>query len=163
MQGMALAYATSNRGACHLRASPFASDFETTETPGKAEIVRATQDERAAMFDSAGICAFIAAAVNIDQIAAMLDGALETEWTADRVRETGERIWNLERLFNIKAGMGRKDDTLPDRMLHTPAPSGTAKGQVAKLEEMLPEYYEMRGWDEEGEPRGQTLTRLGLA
>lgn len=163
MQGMALAYATSNRGACHLRASPFASDFETTETPGKAEIVRTTQDERAAMFDSAGICAFIAAAVNIDQIAAMLDGALETDWTADRIRETGERIWNLERMFNIKAGMGRKDDTLPDRMLHTPAPSGTAKGMVAKLDEMLPEYYEMRGWDEEGEPRGQTLTRLGLA
>ncbi len=163
MQGMALAYATSNRGACHLRASPFASDFETTETPGKAEIVRTTQDERAAMFDSAGICAFIAAAVNIDQIAAMLDGALETDWTADRIRETGERIWNLERMFNIKAGMGRKDDTLPERMLHTPAPSGTAKGMVAKLDEMLPEYYEMRGWDEEGEPRGQTLTRLGLA
>jgi len=163
MQGMALAYATSNRGACHLRASPFASDFQTTEREGKAEIVRTTQDERAAMFDSTGICAFSGTMVTIEQVAAMVDGALESTWTADRIRETGERIWNLERLFNNAAGMGRADDTLPERMLKTPAPAGTAKGMVAELEEMLPEYYEMRGWDEEGKPRGQTLSRLGLA
>ena len=163
MQGMGLAYATSNRGACHLRASPFASDFQTTELDGKAEIVKTTQDERAAMFDSAGICAFVAAAIDIDRIAAMLDGALESEWTADRIRETGERIWNLERLFNNAAGMSRADDTLPRRMLREPAPSGTAKGLVAQLDRMLPEYYEMRGWDEDGRPRGQTLGRLGLA
>ncbi|MDA1071884.1 MAG: aldehyde ferredoxin oxidoreductase family protein [Proteobacteria bacterium] len=162
MQGMALAYATSNRGACHLRASPFASDFQTAELEGKAEIVRASQDERAAMFDSAGICAFIAAAVNIDQIAGMLDGALESHWDADRIRLTGERIWNLEKLFNLKAGLTRKDDSLPSRMLHEPVKTGTAKGQVARLDELLPEYYALRGWDEEGVPRGQTLTRLGL-
>jgi len=162
MQGMALAYATSNRGACHLRASPFASDFQTAELEGKAEIVRASQDERAAMFDSAGICAFIAAAVNIDQIAGMLDGALESDWDADRIRLTGERIWNLEKLFNLKAGLTRKDDSLPPRMFNEPLKSGTAKGHVARLDEMLPEYYELRGWDEEGVPRGQTLTRLGL-
>ena len=163
MQGMALAYATSNRGACHLRASPFQSDFQTTELDGKVEIVRSTQDERAASFDSAGICAFVGGAISTEQIAAMLDGALESEWTADRIRETGERIWNLERLFNIKAGLGRADDTLPPRMLNEPAKSGTAKGQVARLGEMLPDYYEQRGWDEEGVPRGQTLSRLGLS
>ena len=163
MQGMALAYATSNRGACHLRASPFASDFASTETTGKAGIVKTTQDERAAMFDSAGLCAFIGGAVAIDQIAAMLDGALESSWSADRLRETGERIWNLERLFNNEAGFGRKDDTLPRRMLEEPAPSGAARGLVAELDEMLPDYYAMRGWDEEGRPRGQTLHRLALA
>ncbi len=163
MQGMALAYATSNRGACHLRASPFASDFKTTELEGKAQIVRSTQDERAATFDSSGTCAFTAAAVSIDQIAAMLDGALDSTWTAERLRETGERIWNLERLFNIASGLGRSDDTLPERMLKEPAPGGAARGMVARLDDLLPDYYDMRGWDENGEPRGQTLVRLGLA
>ncbi len=162
MQGMALAYATSNRGACHLRASPFASDFKTTETDGKAEIVKSTQDERAAMFDSSGLCAFIAAAVDIEQIAALLDGALESSWDAERIRETGERIWNLERLFNNQSGLRRQDDTLPRRMLEEPAPSGSAAGMVAELEQMLPAYYELRGWDEDGVPRGQTLSRLQL-
>ena len=163
MQGMALAYATSNRGACHLRASPFASDFATTELEGKAEIVRSTQDERAATFDSSGMCAFTAAAVSIEKVAAMLDGALPSSWTAERLRKTGERIWNLERLFNIAAGLGRRDDTLPHRMLNVPAPGGTAKGMVARLGDMLDDYYEMRGWDEKGAPRGQTLHRLGLS
>jgi aldehyde:ferredoxin oxidoreductase len=162
MQGMALAYATSNRGACHLRASPFLSDFQTTELEGKVEIVRSSQDERAASFDSAGLCAFIGGAISTEQIAAMLAGDLASDWTAERIRETGERIWNLERLFNIKAGLGRADDNLPERMLKDPLKSGTAKGMVAKLGEMLPDYYEQRGWDEEGVPRGQTLSRLGL-
>ena len=163
MQGMALAYATSNRGACHLRASPFASDFATTDLEGKADIVRSTQDERAAMFDSSGLCAFTAAAVSIEKVAAMLDGALPSSWTPERLRETGERIWNLERLFNIAAGLGRSDDTLPHRMLNVPAPGGTAKGKVARLGDMLDGYYELRGWDENGAPRGQTLHRLGLS
>lgn len=163
MQGMALAYATSNRGACHLRASPFASDFATTDLEGKADIVRSTQDERAAMFDSSGLCAFTAAAVSIEKVAAMLDGALPSSWTPERLRETGERIWNLERLFNIAAGLGRSDDTLPHRMLNVPAPGGTAKGMVARLGDMLDDYYELRGWDEKGAPRGQTLHRLGLS
>ena len=163
MQGMALAYATSNRGACHLRASPFASDFATTDLEGKADIVRSSQDERAAMFDSSGLCAFTAAAVSIEKVAAMLDGALSSSWTPERLRETGERIWNLERLFNIAAGLGRGDDTLPHRMLNVPAPGGTAKGMVARLGDMLDDYYELRGWDEKGAPRGQTLHRLGLS
>ena len=163
MQGMALAYATSNRGACHLRASPFQSDFQTQELDDKVEIVRTTQDERAASFDSAGICAFVGGAISVDQIAAMLDGDLEGTWTVDRIRETGERIWNLERLFNIKAGLGRADDTLPPRMLNEPAPLRHRQGAGRAAREMLPDYYDSRGWDEEGNPRGQTLTRLGLA
>ena len=93
----------------------------------------------------------------------MLDGALPTSWTPERLRETGERIWNLERLFNIAAGLGRDDDTLPHRMLNVPAPGGTAKGMVARLGDMLDDYYELRGWDEKGAPRGQTLHRLGLS
>ncbi len=159
MQGMALAYAMSNRGACHLRASPFA----TTELDGKADFVRSTRDERAAMLDSSGLCAFTAAAVSIEKTAAMLEGALPTSSTAERLHETGERIWSLERLFNIVAGLGRSDDTLLHRMSYVPAPGGTAKGMVARPGGMLDDDSELSGRDQEGAPRGQALHRLALS
>ena len=79
------------------------------------------------------------------------------------MRETGERIWNLEKLFNLKAGLGKKDDTLPKRILTEPADVGTAKGLVCRLDEMLPEYYQINGWDAEGVPTKETMDRLGLA
>ena len=72
-------------------------------------------------------------------------------------------MWNLERQFNLRAGLTRADDTLPERLLKTPAPSGTASGKVNELDRMLPEYYEARGWTPDGEPTTQTLQRLGLA
>ena len=78
------------------------------------------------------------------------------------MRETGERIWNLERQFNLAAGLSAKDDTLPTRILAEPAPSGAAKGLVCKLPEMLPEYYQLRGWSADGVPEPATLERLQL-
>ncbi len=74
----------------------------------------------------------------------------------------GERVWNLERLFNLKAGITGKEDRLPDRIVKEPLPSGPAKGQVVHLEKMLPEYYELRGWDREGVPTPERLKELGL-
>lgn len=74
----------------------------------------------------------------------------------------GERIWNMERLYNTAAGLGPEHDTLPDRQLKEPAKSGAAKGQTADLEKMLPEYYELRGWTPDGNPKPETLERLGL-
>ncbi|MFQ5785084.1 MAG: aldehyde ferredoxin oxidoreductase family protein [Alphaproteobacteria bacterium] len=162
MQGMALAYATSNRGACHLRASPYTSDFETLELDGKADIVRTSQDERASTFDSSGLCIFTAYTFSVADVGAMLTAACGDAWTPERLRETGERIWNLERVFNLGAGFTAADDTLPKRILETPAPSGTAKGRVAELGKMLPEYYALRGWDANGVPTNETLARLGL-
>ena len=162
MPGMALAYATSNRGACHLRASPYASDFATSDLEGKAGIVKETQDERAAVHDSSGICMFTAGALDLDDIAGQLEAACGGGWTGDRLRETGERIWNLERLFNLEAGFTAADDTLPDRILNEPAREGTAKGKTAELGKLLPEYYALRGWDENGVPKAETLSRLGL-
>jgi aldehyde:ferredoxin oxidoreductase len=163
MPGMALAFATSNRGACHLRASPFATDFATQELEGKADAVRTTQDERASTLDSSGICAFAGGVLDLNDVAVHLEGACGGGWTADRLRETGERIWNLERCFNLDAGLTKADDTLPDRMLKTPAPSGPQQGKVAPIAELLPEYYQLRGWDEDGVPTLQTLRRLGIA
>ncbi|NOZ57602.1 MAG: hypothetical protein GXO73_12535 [Calditrichaeota bacterium] len=76
--------------------------------------------------------------------------------------EVGERIFNLERMFNIREGFSRKDDTLPKRLLEEPAPLGPVKGQVVKLDQMLDEYYAFRGWDKNGVPKPETLKRLGL-
>ncbi|MGD8840521.1 MAG: aldehyde ferredoxin oxidoreductase family protein [Gammaproteobacteria bacterium] len=163
MQGMGLAYATSNRGACHLRADPYGHDFETTEIEGKAEIVAQTQRDTA-FIDSSGLCLFPGGCGwGLDDYRALVDAACEGDWSSEeRMKETGERIWNLERLFNLKAGLGKKDDTLPKRILEEPADVGTGKGLVCRLDEMLPEYYEHCGWDANGVPKKDTLSRLGL-
>ena len=160
MQGMALAYATSNRGACHLRAAPYEDDFARLDTDGKARIVKDSQDQIAAV-DSSGLCVF--PDDGLEEVAAMLNPACGSDWTADDLRLTGERIWNLERQFNLMAGFTGADDTLPERILREPATSGTAKGHVAELDKMLPEYYRLRGWDPGGVPESGTLRRLGLA
>ncbi len=164
MQGMGLAYATSNRGACHLRADPYAHDFDTTEIAGKAKIVRDTQREVAFM-DSSGLCLFPGGCGwSLADYRTLVDAACEGDWTSEeRMIEVGERIWNIEKLFNLKAGLTRADDTLPKRILEEPADVGTAKGLVCKLDEMLPEYYELCGWDGDGVPKKDTLSRLGLA
>ncbi len=162
MQGMGLAYATSNRGACHLRADPYGHDFESTEVAGKAEVVRDSQNE-VAFIDSSGLCLFPGGCGwTIADYLELVNASCETDWTLEDVQTTGERIWNMERLFNIKAGLGKQDDTLPKRILEEPANVGTAKGLVCKLDQMLPEYYQMRGWNEDGEPNPETLQRLGL-
>ena len=76
--------------------------------------------------------------------------------------KAGERIWNLERVYNLKAGFTAKDDTLPPRMLSSPIQSGSTKGQVNRLDKMLPEYYQLRGWDTAGVPTQKKLEELGL-
>lgn len=162
MQGMGLAYATSNRGACHLRADSYESDFNTTEIAGKAGIVKDSQDA-ISFVDSTGLCIFPGGSGwgNADY-AELVNAACEGEWDEASVAEVGERIWNLERQFNLRAGLTKADDTLPKRILEEPAPSGVGKGLVAGLDKMLPEYYQLRGWDEHGIPTPETLQRLGL-
>lgn len=161
LQGMGLGYATSNRGACHLKHDVFAEDMEDQTGNGKAVPVKKSQDKVAAI-DSTGLCLFVTAAWGVKDFAAQVDAACEGEWDEARLLETGERVWNLERMFNLKAGFTAKDDSLPKRLLETPAPSGTAKGKVAELGKMLPEYYKARGWTTDGKPTNQTITRLGL-
>ena len=162
MQGMGLGYATSNRGACHLRANPYAHDFGSTEIEGKAQVVKESQDLVAAI-DSSGLCLFtLHAGMTEEHYVGQIDAACGGGWDVARLRETGERVWNLERQFNLAAGLTKADDTLPKRILEEPAPSGAAKGLVSKLPEMLPEYYKLRGWTAEGELTSETRKRLGL-
>ena len=91
-----------------------------------------------------------------------MDAACEGNWTPESLLEAGERIWNLERKFNLDAGLTKEDDTLPKRLLKDAAKTGPAKGAVNRLDEMLPAYYEARGWTEEGEPKPDTLKRLNV-
>jgi len=75
----------------------------------------------------------------------------------------GERIWNAERLFNLKAGLNPKEeDTLPKRLTEEPMPSGPNKGHVVRLKEMLPRYYAIRGWNQDGTISEEKLKELGL-
>jgi aldehyde:ferredoxin oxidoreductase len=159
LQGMGLGYATGNRGACHLKHDTFAEDFDDQTGMGKAEPCKTSQDRQAAV-DSTGVCMFVD--WETDDFAAQIDAACEGNWDAARLFETGERIWNLERMFNLSAGFTAADDTLPDRLLKDPCPSGTAKGKVNELAKMLPEYYSLRGWTKDGRPTSETLERLGL-
>ena len=156
IQGMGLAYATSNRGACHLRGYTVASEIlgipektDPLESAGKAGLVKAFQDATAAV-DSAGLCIFTTFAWTMDDISPQVDAACEGDWSPERMMEVGERIWNMERDFNAKAGITGADDTLPERLLKEGANSGPAKGRVSELDKMLPEYYEARGWSSDG-------------
>ncbi len=168
IQGMGLAYATSNRGACHLRGYTVASEVlgipEKTDplvTDGKAGLVKAFQDATAA-FDSSGLCIFTSFAWTLENVAPQLDAACAGGWSPERLAEVGERIWNMEREFNLEAGMKASDDTLPKRLTTEKANTGPAEGKVNGLSAMLPEYYELRGWSKDGKPTDKTRQRLGL-
>ncbi len=168
IQGIGLAYATSNRGGCHLRGYTIASEVlgipvktDPLEHEGKPELVKAFQDATAA-FDSSGLCIFTTFAWGLADLAPQLQAAIGEQFTTEELEKVGERIWNLEREFNNAAGFTAKDDSLPKRLLTEPAKTGPAKGKVSMLAQMLPKYYEVRGWDVEGRPTAATKTRLGL-
>jgi aldehyde:ferredoxin oxidoreductase len=168
IQGMGLTYATSNRGACHLRSYTVASEVlgipvktDPLTADGKPELVMAFQDATAA-FDSAGICIFTSFAWGLADVQPQVAAACGEEFTLENLSLIGERIWNMERDFNNRAGFTSKDDTLPKRLLEEPAKTGPAKGLVNKLPEMLPKYYDIRGWDGDGQLKAATRERLGL-
>ena len=168
IQGIGLGYATSNRGACHLRGYTIASEVlgipiktEPTDTDGKPELLKAFQDATAA-FDAAGICIFTSFAWTLNDVAPQVQAACGDEFTVENLTLIGERIWNMEKDFNLRAGFTRKDDMLPKRLMTEAAKTGPAKGVVSGLDKMLPIYYQVRGWDEEGRIKPETRKRLGL-
>jgi aldehyde:ferredoxin oxidoreductase len=168
IQGIGLAYATSNRGACHLRGYTIASEVlgipvktDPLEHAGKPELVKAFQDATAA-FDSSGLCIFTTFAWGLADLAPQMQAACGDEFTTEELEKIGERIWNMERDFNNAAGFTAKDDSLPKRLLTEAAKTGPAKGKVSMLPEMLPKYYEARGWNADGTLKPETRARLGL-
>ena len=168
IQGIGLNYATSNRGACHLRGYTVASEIlgipvktEPGDAEGKPELVKAFQDATAVV-DSAGLCIFTTFAWGMDNIAPQIDAACEGDWSVEKCLEAGERIWNMERIFNQAAGFTADDDKLPKRMMEEAIKSGPTEGQVSRMGEMLPKYYEIRGWNPAGEVTDETRKRLSL-
>ena len=168
IQGMGLTYATSNRGACHLRSYTVASEVlgipvktDPLVTEGKAELVKAFQDATG-VFDAAGICVFTSFAWTLADVQPQVQAACDGDWSMDKLNEVGERIWNLERQFNLAAGFTAADDDLPPRLKTEAARTGPAKGLVNGIDKMRPEYYKVRGWDANGVPEKATLERLGL-
>jgi len=173
-QGMGLLYATSNKGASHMEGDvayeevfgvPIKENPLTTE--GKPELVKHFQDSFA-LIDSSGLCVFVAIryVFNKDRmiwpevLSSMMNLTTGAGYTPEEVLQAADRVYTLERMFLMKAGS--TEDTLPHRMLHEPLPDGPAKGMVAELDKMLPEFYERRGWDENGWPTPEKLESLGL-
>lgn len=166
-QGMGVAYATSNRGACHLRAWTPAIEtsgaYDPHTTDGKAKWV-AEEQNRTTAHDATGICLFTGAGgAGINFLTPLLAAATGEDFTLERVTKIGERIWNIERLWNLRAGLSKADDNLPQRLLKDAHKAGPSKGVTVNLDKMLPEYYAERGWDLEGVPTGTKLSELGLA
>jgi aldehyde:ferredoxin oxidoreductase len=169
MQGQGLVYATSNRGACHETGNMLGPEvlalprlIDRFATQGKAGIVSVHQDS-AAVVDSLVYCKFVDPAIGVDFFARTLTAVSGIEFTADDLMKAGERIWNLERLYNLREGFTSVDDSLPNRLLNEPVAEGPSKGFTSKLAPMLEEYYQFRGWDENGVPRPEKLEELGLA
>ena len=168
VKGMGLGMATSNRGACHLRGSTYWSELlgipittDPLSTEGKASLVRDFQNF-ASVIDSSGMCIFAFRGIWQEEMVLLLNSVTDIGLSHEEMLRTGERIWNIERMFNMKAGFTKEDDTLPKRLLEEPAPHGPAKGHVVELAGMLKEYYEIRGWDVNGVPREEKLKELGL-
>ncbi|OEU81634.1 MAG: hypothetical protein BA872_08365 [Desulfobacterales bacterium C00003060] len=168
IQGMGLHFATCNYGPHHLYAYTFIEEvlgvheeLDPLTTEGKPELVKRYQD-MAAIMDSLGLCNWPLMGLKFNNLVPMINSCLGTEYRADDLLRIGERIWNQERLYNMKAGFDHTHDTLPERFLKEPIKDGPAQGQISKLDEMLPRYYELRGWSEKGEPRAETLEALDL-
>ncbi|MFQ5514057.1 MAG: aldehyde ferredoxin oxidoreductase family protein [Myxococcota bacterium] len=167
MKGMGLGYATSNRGACHLRAYVAAAELgvvpieaDPLEWKGKGELVKIFQDLHA-FSDSLDLCKFSAFAEGAEEYAEQYAAATGRILTGADVMAAGERIYNLERHYNNRAGFREGSDTLPERFLRDASKLGGSKGHVSELPQMLEEYYAVRGW-QDGVVTEEKLEELGI-
>jgi len=164
-------------GASHMRGDPAYIELlgvpmliDPLSWQDKGKLVKDWQDVFA-IIDSAGLCVFFTVRnlvtptrdIRPQGIMELLNAATGAGYDLEELVRAGERIFNAERLFLVRAGFNRKDDTLPPRILKEPMPDGPGKGMVCHLEEMLNEYYPARGWTPEGVPSPEKLRELGLA
>jgi aldehyde:ferredoxin oxidoreductase len=174
-QSVALGYATSNRGACHLQAwsGIFEGSFNMPslgyDNPlnrfspkHKGQLVFDMQNLMS-MFDSLTLCKYLLfGQVKVPHLVEWLNLTTGWDMTQDEFMLCGERIFTAKRQFNVDCGISRKDDVLPKRILNEPRTEGLAAGHLPKLDKMLPEYYNIRGWDDDGRPTPETLKRLKI-
>jgi len=168
--GMALAYATSDRGGCHLRSWPVGKELLAAEQrmdpfsdEFKAEFVKSQQD-LFCMVNSAGICLFATFAMSLKQIVPLLHAVTGLSAFADAksILKIGERINNLVRCFNLREGLTKEQDTLPKRFFTERLKEGNSRDRVADLGQLMKDYYFVQGWDENGIPTEKKLRELGI-
>jgi len=171
MKGMAIGYATSNRGACHLRGYTPAAEIlgipekvDPREWEGKGELCATFQDLHA-ISDSFDICKFNAFAEGIEEYVLQYNGMTGLDVSEEELMEAGERVYNLERYYNNLAGFDGADDDLPSRFVegneHAVPAQGGSEGDLAELDELKEEYYEVRGWAD-GVVTDEKLDELGI-
>ncbi len=186
VKAFALGLATATRGCCHMRsrvsvdvvqyprellAKFYGGDVGQSykEYTGKARMVH-WHEVFNAMVDSAGICRFASVfssinAIDYEDIANLLNFSCGFEFDVNSLKELGERVYTLERMYIVREGISRKDDRLPDYYYDVPVPDGPSKGHYIdrnEFDRMLDEYYELHGWDKNGVPTKETLERLGV-
>jgi aldehyde:ferredoxin oxidoreductase len=168
IQGMGLHFATCNYGPHHLYAYTFIDELlnvnekmDPDSTEGKPTLTKLYQDTTAVM-DSLGLCNWPLMGLKFKNFVPLVNSCLGTSYTAEDLLLTGERVWNAERLFNLKEGFNGTDDALPARFTDEPVSKEKGKEMVSRVKDMLPEYYRIRGWNEKGEPSPETLKTLGL-
>jgi aldehyde:ferredoxin oxidoreductase len=166
IQGMGLAYATSNRGGCHLRGYTVASEIvgipfptDRTVAEGKGELLKTFQD-LFAFTDSMDVCKFATFSEGAEEFAAQVTAMTGLQISADEAMRIGERIYNLERYYNNLNGFTGKDDNLPERFLKLPG-TGGSEGMLSLLDVMLQDYYKVRGWQDGVVPESK-LKELGI-
>ncbi len=168
-EGHGLGYATDNRGGDHIKAymiSPEILGYPVKMDPHdisdeKVKMLILFQN-LTALIDAAGLCIFTTFGLGADDYRDMLNAALGWDLSTEDYLKIGERIWNAERLFNLKAGLTTEEDTLPKRLTEEPMPEGPNKGHVVHLKEMLPRYYALRGWNARGDITKEKIKDLGL-
>jgi aldehyde:ferredoxin oxidoreductase len=171
MKGQALTYAVSDRGGCHLRSNTLRTEiigkpraYDRYVYEDKAEMVRGLQLNYAT-YNCLIACVFGTFALGPEDYAEALSAIMDWSQTAKDILLIGEKALNLTRLFNLREGFTRRDDTLPQRLFSQPAARGPSKGQVverAAFEKMLNEYYQCMGWDNNGVPTEEKLKELGI-
>ena len=128
---------------------------------GKPDLLVLKQNQKATE-DSLVICVFAGWALGLDYYARFMKAITGINYDVIKLLEIGERIYNLERLINIKEGVNKRDDSLPPRFLNKSLTEGMSKDHVVPLKRMLEQYYYVRGWDEDGIPKSELLERLGI-
>jgi len=172
--GMGLAYMTADRGGCHQRAFPILYEvggetwkgqtYERLALEGKAQLLAEVQNKLAGL-DTMTTCDFARYGITEEQYLDLFAAATGRRMELDELYQLGERIWNLTRLFNLKAGLVARDEDLPGRFKSEPLADGPAAGHFfteADVESLRADYYAVRGWDQDGAPRPEKLAALGV-